>query len=99
MGKAVYSFERHERVVPVAELDWLPSVEPETCHVVLKHRHHHNVKHYTGEDINGETHTISVLEDYEVDEPYCSNCGRRVEDISGIYCAYCCRKFIDEGDK
>ena len=28
-SKAVYSPERHEKVVPVAELDWLPSVEPE----------------------------------------------------------------------
>ena len=28
-SKAVYSHERHEKVVPVAELDWLPSVEPE----------------------------------------------------------------------
>ena len=28
-SKAVYSPERHEKIVPVAELDWLPSVEPE----------------------------------------------------------------------
>lgn len=30
-SKAVYSPERHEKVVPVAELDWLPSIEPEKC--------------------------------------------------------------------
>ena len=30
-SKAVYSPERHEKVVPVAELDWLPSVETEKC--------------------------------------------------------------------
>ena len=26
-SKAVYSHERHEKVVPVAALDWLPSVD------------------------------------------------------------------------
>lgn len=28
-SKKVYSHERHEYVVPVAELDWLPSVQSE----------------------------------------------------------------------
>ena len=28
-SKKVYSHERHEYVIPVAELDWLPSVQPE----------------------------------------------------------------------
>ena len=28
-NKKVYSEERHEYVVPVAELDWLPSAQPE----------------------------------------------------------------------
>lgn len=28
-SKKVYSHERHEYVVPVAELDWLPSAQPE----------------------------------------------------------------------
>ena len=28
-NKKVYSEERHEYVVPVAEIDWLPSAQPE----------------------------------------------------------------------
>lgn len=31
-AKKVYSEERHEYVVPVAELDWLPSVPPQVVH-------------------------------------------------------------------
>lgn len=58
--------------------------------IIYKHRHYHNVKHYTGEDENdGEIRTISVLEDYEWDDPYCEKCGRRIEDAQGLYCAYC----------
>lgn len=31
-NKKVYSEERHEYVIPVAEIDWLPSAQPErTC--------------------------------------------------------------------
>lgn len=30
-AKKVYSEERHEYVVPVAELDWLPSVPPQVA--------------------------------------------------------------------
>ena len=31
-NKKVYSEERHEYVVPVAEIDWLPSAQPEITH-------------------------------------------------------------------
>ena len=55
----------------------------------MKHRTHNEVKHYTGQDEMGETHTISVLERYEVDEPYCSKCGKRAGDTSQNYCCAC----------
>lgn len=58
--------------------------------VIHKHRHYHNVKHYTGEDEkDGEIRTINVLEDYEWNDPYCEKCGRRIEDAQSLYCAYC----------
>ena len=73
------------------DIEQMPSVEPDRRrgHITYKHRHHHNVKHYTGEDLNGEVHTISVIEDYEVDEPYCSECGKRIDDIQCSFCAKC----------
>lgn len=35
-SKKVYSHERHEYVVPVAELDWLPSAQPEMIREIRK---------------------------------------------------------------
>lgn len=69
----------------------LPSVtlQPEIGHWIMKHRTHNSVKHYTGQDEMGETHTISVLERYEVDEPYCSECGKLAGDTSQNYCCAC----------
>lgn len=71
--------------------DCLPPVEPKrkTGKWILKHRTHNSVKHYTGQDEMGETHTISVLERYEVDEPYCSECGKLAGDTSQDYCCAC----------
>lgn len=33
-------------------------------------------------------------DNYVCDEPYCSKCGRRIEDIQGTYCAYCGSEII-----
>ena len=69
--------------------------EPKTGHWIMKHRTHNEIKHYTGQDEMGETHTISVLERYEADEPYCSECGKRAGDTSQNYCCACGAKMID----
>lgn len=71
--------------------DAVNSVKPQenTGHWIMKHRTHNEVKHYTGQDEMGETHTISVLERYEVDEHYCSECGKRAGDTSQNYCCAC----------
>lgn len=58
-------------------------------HWIMKHRTHNEMKHYTGQDEMGETHTISVFESYEVDEPYCSECGKLAGDTSQNYCCAC----------
>lgn len=80
-SKAVYSPERHEKVVPVAELDWLPSVEPERK---------------TGKWIRGEAypHHIYCSECYktfipndelrvwangDIPRKYCPECGVKME--------------------
>lgn len=75
----------------------LPSVKPQekTGHWIMKHRTHNEVKHYTGQDEMGETHTISVLERYEVNEHYCSECGKRAGDTSQNYCCACGAKMIE----
>lgn len=69
----------------------LPSVTPQqkVGKWIMKHRTYNKVKHYTGQDEMGETHTISVLERYEVNEPYCSKCGKLAGDTSQDFCCAC----------
>ena len=81
-------------------IKWLPTAENKgedrpKGHWIMKHRTHNEIKHYTGQDEMGETHTISVLERYEADEPYCSECGKRAGDTSQNYCCACGAKMID----
>lgn len=73
--------------------------EPKTGHWIMKRRTHNEVKHYTGQDEMGEIHTISVLERYEVDEPYCSECGKRAGDTSQDYCCACGAKMVESEEK
>ena len=67
----------------------LVTPQPKIGRWIMKHRSHNEIKHYTGQDEMGETHTISVLERYEADEPYCSECGKRAGDTSQDYCCAC----------
>ena len=69
--------------------------QPRTGYWIMKHRTHNEIKHYTGQDEMGETHTISVLERYEADEPYCSECGKRAGDTSQNYCCACGAKMVE----
>lgn len=84
----------------VTEIKSLQPVQPQPKigHWIMKHRTHNEVKHYTGLDEMGETHTISVLERYEVDEPYCSECGKRAGDTSQNYCCACGAKMEVESN-
>ena len=72
-SKAVYSYERHEKVVPVAELDWLPSVEPE-------------IKQ--GKWIDGKCNKCGALAPFwpmattYYCSDYCPKCGCRMEEIN-----------------
>lgn len=53
-------------------------------------RHYNSSKKYTGEDvITGEKRTIRVYKDYEIDMPYCSECGCLAGDTSLDFCCVC----------
>lgn len=54
-----------------------------------KHRHHGGFRRYTGVDDFGNTHTITVDERHECDEPYCPNCGKWNESVFLNYCPNC----------
>lgn len=56
---------------------------------VWKHRHHGGFHRYTGVDDFGNTHTITVDERFECDEPYCPNCGKWNESVFLNYCPNC----------
>lgn len=71
----------------------IPPIDPESLRPqgewVWKHRHHGGFHRYTGVDEFGNTHTITVDERYECDEPYCPNCGKWNESIFLNYCPNC----------
>lgn len=65
-------------------------------HWIMKHRTINEVKYHTGLDDMGEEHTIKELIRYEVDEPYCSECGMKAGDTSQNYCCFCGTKMGGE---
>lgn len=87
--KKVYSEERHENVVPVAEIDWLPSVKPQP-----KTGHWSRKTKVDAYDIGGVKtwgikcqcdrccFTTIVVEDFGYYK-YCPNCGVEMEGDNG----------------
>lgn len=78
--KKVYSVERHECVVPVAEIDWIPAAD------VVEVRHGHWI--IKTDEYGNEYMMCSYCEDefYPADEDtvdstpnYCPNCGARMD--------------------
>lgn len=63
--------------------------QPKTGKWIMRHRTYNQSKQYTGRDEMGELHTITVWEEYEADEPYCSECGKLAGDTSLNYCCFC----------
>lgn len=70
-----------------------PTIDPESLRPVgrwdWKHRHKGGFHKYTGVDAFGETHTITVDERFECDEPYCPKCGKWNESTYLNYCPNC----------
>lgn len=56
---------------------------------VWRHRHRGGFRRVTGEDDFGVSHTITVDERYEIDDPYCPFCGKLNESINLNYCPNC----------
>ena len=64
---------------------------------IYKHRHRGGIRIHEGKDEMGETRRISVDERYEIDDPYCSSCGKLNESVWLNYCPNCGAK-MDGGD-
>lgn len=71
----------------------ISTIDPESLRPkgrwVWKHRHRGGFHKYTGKDAFGETHTITVDERFECDEPYCPKCGKWNESMYLNYCPNC----------
>ena len=65
---------------------------------VYKHRHRGGIRIYEGKDEMGETRRISVDERYEIDDPYCSECGKLNESVWLNYCPNCGAKMDGGAD-
>ena len=73
-SKKIYSEERHEYVVPVAEIDWMISAD------VAPVRHGHWVKEKS--DVLIHWHCSVCKNCYYLEEPnanYCPNCGAKMD--------------------
>jgi hypothetical protein len=74
-------------------MEQTPTIDPESLRPVgqwdWKHRHKGGFHKYTGVDEYGETHTITVDERFECNEPYCPNCGKWNESAYLNYCPNC----------
>lgn len=64
---------------------------------IYKHRHRGGFRIHEGFDEFGEMHRITVDERIELDEPYCSECGKWNESIYLDYCPNCGAKMDLEG--
>lgn len=59
-------------------------------HWVEKHRHRGGYRQVTGKKpMSYETHTITIDERYEIDDLYCSECGKLNESVFTNFCPNC----------
>ena len=72
--------------VPVVHARWF-----------YKDRHRKTCRQYTGYDDMGEVHTITVIEESEGKEPYCSECGAQAAESFINFCPNCGAK-MDGGE-
>lgn len=61
-----------------------------------KDRHRISYRRYTGFDDMGKMHTITVREEFEGKEPYCSECGAQAGESFQDYCPNCGAKMDEE---
>ena len=74
----------------VTRLLSLPDVQPAVHgHWIWKHRHRGGFKKVSGVDAYGNEHTIIIDDRYEIDDPYCSECGLLNDSSSLKFCPNC----------
>lgn len=56
---------------------------------VWRHRHRGGFRRVTGQDDFGITHTITIDERFEIDDPYCPFCKRLNESVFLNFCPNC----------
>lgn len=56
---------------------------------IWRHRRKGGFRKHTGTDENGKTHTVTVDERYEADEPYCAECGKWNDSQFLNFCPNC----------
>ena len=69
--------------------DGIQSAQPKRGKWIKKHRHYGGFRSYTGFDVMGEQHTVTVDERSEYDDLYCSECGARSADNFLNFCPNC----------
>ena len=76
-------------------IDDIPAADVEPIkrgHWVEKHRHRGGYRQVTGKEpmsLSNETHTIIIDERYEIDDLYCSECGKLNESVFTNFCPNC----------
>lgn len=112
--KAMAEYIEREAAIEAAKHAWAKGIEPSQYIEIIpaadvatvrhgrwvyKHRNRGGFSRKTGMDDMGETHTITVDERYEIDDPYCSECGKLNESVWHNYCPSCGAKMDLEADK
>ena len=75
------------------DIDLAPTIDPDSLrlkgHWIWKHRYRGGFRQRKGYDAEGNFHIINVDESYEIDDPYCSECGMLNESIFLNFCPNC----------
>ena len=86
MERAAYWNDAERKIREIPAVDAVPVVHGRWLY---KERHRKSYRQYTGFDDMGDVHTITVMEEYEGKEPYCSECGAQAAESFMNYCPKC----------
>lgn len=97
LGLAEYD-NNYRLIIPVEALKAAPVADVAPVvhgRWLYKHRHRGGFRTYEGCDEFGEKHSVRVDERYEIDEPYCSECGKWNESVWLNYCPTAGRRWME----
>lgn len=79
--KNIYSYERHERVVPLAEIDWEPAADVvPVIHGHWAKKDDHWLKTYYECSVCNECYGLETSSPVEHGYKYCPNCGAKMDE-------------------